>query len=82
MTDLEMDLMLANARIKQLERELAEATPEKRSPKAAANVITEHCKMQQGCDECIFYTKKQDGCFFAFSNLPCDWAFGGDINGH
>ena len=79
MTDLEMDLMLANARIKQLERELTEATLEKRSPKAAANTITEYCKTQQSCEGCIFFVQKPDSCFFAFSDLPCDWdgAFNG-----
>lgn len=70
MTDLEMDLMLANARIKQLEKELADKKP---TVVEAIATITKYCKAQQSCDGCYFFIQEKDSCFFAFSDLPCDW---------
>ena len=79
MTDLEMDLMLAKARIKQLEKELAEATSMNPKLKSAFETISEYCKMQQSCEGCYFFILEKDSCFFSFSDLPCDWD--GDFGG-
>lgn len=78
MTDLEMDLMLANARIKQLERELADKKP---TVKEAIAVIKEHCMQHPACEGCHLLGNDET-CFFAKSDLPDEWAFGGDINGY
>lgn len=79
MTDLEMDLVLAQARIKQLEKELTEATSMNPKLKTALETISEHCKKQDCCEGCYFFILEKDACFFSFSDLPCDW--GGDLSG-
>lgn len=78
MTDLEMDLMIAQARIKQLEKELAEKTP---TVEEAIATISSYCKMQDTCINCIFFDEASDTCGFALNDLPCDWPMDGGSDG-
>ena len=77
MTDLEMDLVLANARIKRLEKELAD---KKQTVEEALAVIKEHCMQHPACEGCHFFDK-DEVCFFAKNDLPDEWALDGDSIG-
>ena len=39
----------------------------------AFETIVSYCAEQDCCEECHFFDEGEDACFFALSNLPCDW---------
>lgn len=43
--------------------------------KKALEVIKNYCATRTGCEGCPF--DRDDTCFFALCDLPCDWELGG-----